>query len=167
MWVSHTITERNLFRPIDTCNLLFICRDNYLFLKRIITADGKWVVYNNVKCKKSWSKKKESAQITSEAYIHKKMVILPVRWEFKAMVFFELLPDNTTMNSEVYCHQPDTFNDSLKPKRSELINRKSVVFHQADARPHNSLDGIYYLNHHILQLWHLLIIICSALYKTF
>ncbi|GFW68549.1 histone-lysine N-methyltransferase SETMAR [Trichonephila clavipes] len=51
----------------------------------------------------------------------------------------ELLPDNTTINLEVYCHQLDKLNDALQQKRSELINRKGVVFHQDNARPHISL----------------------------
>ncbi|GFX67218.1 histone-lysine N-methyltransferase SETMAR [Trichonephila clavipes] len=50
-----------------------------------------------------------------------------------------LLPDNTTINSEVYCHQLDKLNDALQQKMSELINRKCVVFHQDNARPHTSL----------------------------
>ena len=53
--------------------------------------------------------------------------------------FFELLPDNTTINSEVYCHQLDKLNDSLQQKRPEKINRKGVVFHQYNVRPHTSL----------------------------
>ncbi|GFU01416.1 mariner Mos1 transposase [Trichonephila clavipes] len=51
----------------------------------------------------------------------------------------DLLPDNTTINSEVYCHQLEKLNDALQQKRSELINRKGVVFHQDNARPHTSL----------------------------
>ncbi|GFX68842.1 ATP-dependent DNA helicase [Trichonephila clavipes] len=42
---------------------------------------------------------------------------------------FNILPDNTTINSEVYCHQLDKLNDAFQQKRSELINRKGVVFH--------------------------------------
>ncbi|GFW22771.1 histone-lysine N-methyltransferase SETMAR [Trichonephila clavipes] len=37
------------------------------------------------------------------------------------------------------CHQLDKLNDALQQKRSELINRKGVVFHQDNARPHTSL----------------------------
>ncbi|GFV49148.1 histone-lysine N-methyltransferase SETMAR [Trichonephila clavipes] len=51
----------------------------------------------------------------------------------------DFLPDNTTINSEVYCHQLDKLNDAFQQKRSELINRKGVVFHQDNARPHTSL----------------------------
>ncbi|GFW49169.1 histone-lysine N-methyltransferase SETMAR [Trichonephila clavipes] len=57
----------------------------------------------------------------------------------KELFFFKLLPDNTTINLEVYCHQLDKLNDALQQKRSELINRKGVVFHQDKARPHTSL----------------------------
>ena len=39
----------------------------------------------------------------------------------------------------MYCHQLDKLNDSLKQKRPELINRKGVVFHQDNTRPHTSL----------------------------
>ncbi|GFW46848.1 histone-lysine N-methyltransferase SETMAR [Trichonephila clavipes] len=46
--------------------------ENYPFLKRIITGDEKWVVYNNVKRKRSWSKKDEPAQTISKADIRQK-----------------------------------------------------------------------------------------------
>jgi len=39
----------------------------------------------------------------------------------------------------MYCHQLDNLNDSFKKKRAELIKRKSVVFHQDNARPNTSL----------------------------
>ena len=139
IWVPHVLSERNLCRRIDVCDLLLKRQENDPFLKRIITGDEKWVVYNNVKRKRSWSKKDEPAQSTSKADIHQKKVMLSVWWDFKGIVFFELLPDNTTINSEVYCHQLDKLNDSLKQKRPELINRKGVVFHQDNARPHTSL----------------------------
>ena len=85
-------------------------------MKRIITGDEKWVVYNNVKRKRSWSRKDEPAQSVSKANIHQKKVMLSVWWD-----------------------QLDKLNDSLKEKRPELINRKGVVFHQDNARHHTSL----------------------------
>ncbi|GFU24600.1 histone-lysine N-methyltransferase SETMAR [Trichonephila clavipes] len=104
---------RNLCRRIDVCDSLLKRRENDPFLKRIITGDEKG----------HGAKKDEPAQTISKVDIHQK----------------KLLPDNTAINSEVNCHQLDKLNDALQQKRSELINRKGVVFHQDNARPHTSL----------------------------
>lgn len=56
-----------------------------------------------------------------------------VVWDFKGIVNFELLPENTT--SAVHCDQLEKLGDALKHKRPEFINRKMVVFHQDNARP--------------------------------
>jgi hypothetical protein len=50
----------------------------------------------------------------------------------------ELLRPNKTINSEVYCQQLERVNECLKEKRPHLVNRKGVVFHQGNARPHVS-----------------------------
>ena len=55
--------------------------------------------------------------------------MLSVWWDFKGIVSFELLPDNTTINSEDYCNQPNKISDALKNKGPEFVNRKGVVFH--------------------------------------
>ena len=53
IWVPHALTERNLCRRVDVCDLLLKRQENDPFLKRIITGDEKWIVYNNVKRKRS------------------------------------------------------------------------------------------------------------------
>ena len=65
--------------------------------------------------------------------------MLSVWWNFKVILYFELLPDNATIISEVYCNQLDKLSDALKEKRSELVNRKGIVFHQDNVRPHTGL----------------------------
>ena len=52
---------------------------------------------------------------------------------------FELLPRNQTIISNVYCQQMDKLNAAINEKRPELINRKGVIFHHDNARPHTSL----------------------------
>ncbi|XP_076764836.1 histone-lysine N-methyltransferase SETMAR-like [Xylocopa sonorina] len=158
VWVPHVLTERNLCRRVDACDSLLKRQENDPFLKRIITGDEKWVVYNNVKRKRSWSRKDEPAQSVSKANIHQK----------------KLLPDNTTINSEVYCHQLDKLNDSLKEKRPELINRKGSTRIMRDltqvwslAKNFYSLNGTYCNIHHILQIWRLPTTICSGPCKIF
>ena len=55
------------------------------------------------------------------------------------MVFFELLPKNQTINSDVYCRQLNKLNAVVKEKRPGLVNRKGVIFHYDNATPHTSL----------------------------
>ncbi|GFT93178.1 cubilin [Trichonephila clavipes] len=62
IWIPHVLTERNLCRRFDACDSLLKRHENYPFLKRIITGDNKWVLYNNFNLKRSWSKKDEPAQ---------------------------------------------------------------------------------------------------------
>ncbi|XP_046819198.1 histone-lysine N-methyltransferase SETMAR-like [Vespa crabro] len=112
IWVPHVLTERNLCRRVDVCDSLLKRHENDPFLKRIITGDEKWIVYNNVKRKRSWSKKK---------------------W-IGSKHFQSQYP-----SKKVYCHQLDKLNDAFQQKRPELINRKDVVFHQDNARPHINL----------------------------
>ena len=113
--------------------------ENYLFLKRLITGDAKWIVYNNVVCKWSWSRRDDSPQTTSKADIHQRKVMLSEQWDFEGVVFFELLPRNQTINLNVYCWQLDSLNESIIQKCPELVNCKGVVFHHDNMRPHTSL----------------------------
>ncbi|GFU80728.1 histone-lysine N-methyltransferase SETMAR [Trichonephila clavipes] len=57
----------------------------------------------------------------------------------KKMNRLKPFPKPIFTKKKVYCHQLDKLNDALQQKRSELINRKGVVFHQDNARPHKSL----------------------------
>ncbi|KAG6802281.1 Ammar1 transposase [Apis mellifera caucasica] len=69
----------------------------------------------------------------------KKKVLLSVWWDYKGIVYFELLPPNRTINSVVYIEQLTKLNNAVEEKRPELTNRKGVVFHHDNARPHTSL----------------------------
>ncbi|XP_015432529.1 PREDICTED: histone-lysine N-methyltransferase SETMAR-like [Dufourea novaeangliae] len=126
--VSHTTIVNNLKR-----------NEADPFLKRIITGDEKWVMYSNIIRKRSWSKRDEPAQSTSKAELHQKKVMLSIWWDYKGVVYFELLPRNQTINSDVYCQQLLKLDEAIKEKRPELANRKGIVFHHDNARPHTSL----------------------------
>ena len=52
---------------------------------------------------------------------------------------YELLPENQTINSKKYCSQLDQLKAALNEKHPELVNRKGIVFHQDNSRPHVSL----------------------------
>jgi len=65
--------------------------------------------------------------------------MLSVWWDYKGIVYFEILPRNQTINSDVHIEQLTKLNNAIQKKRPELINRKGVVFHHNNARPHISL----------------------------
>jgi len=65
--------------------------------------------------------------------------MLCIWWDCKGIAYYELLPQNQTINSEKYCSQLDCLKAAIDEKRPKLSNRHGVVFHQDNARPHISL----------------------------
>ena len=56
----------------------------------------------------------------------------------KGIVYYELLDENQAITSEVYCHQLNRLKEVLLEKGPSLINRKGVIMHYDNARPHIS-----------------------------
>lgn len=139
IWVPHNLSEKNLMDRISICDLLLKRNENVPFLKRMITGDEKWIVYNNVERKRSWGKRDKLPQTTPKQNIHAKKVMLCIWWDSKGVVYYELLPQNQTINSNKYCSQLDCLKAAIDEKRPELSNRNGVIFHQDNARPHVSL----------------------------
>ena len=55
IWVPHKLNEIQLTKRISICDSLLKRNKTDPFLKRIITGDETWVVYNNVVRKRSWT----------------------------------------------------------------------------------------------------------------
>ena len=81
-------------------------------------------------------------------------------WDWKGVLYYELLPENQTINSNKYCSQLAQLKATLHEKRLELVNRKGIIFHQDNARPH----GYLMTKQKLLQLvWEVLIhLLCSS-----
>ena len=60
-------------------------------------------------------------------------------WDWKGVLYYDLLLGNQTINSNKYCSQLDQLKAALDEKHPELVNRKCIIFHQDNARPHVSL----------------------------
>ena len=133
------MNEIQLTKRISICDSLLKYNETDPFLKRTTTGYEEWVVYDNVMRKRSLSKRDQPAESISKADIHQKKVMLSVWWDFKGILYFELLQSNQAINSNVYCHQLMKLDNEIKEKRSELTTRKGVIFHQDNARPHTSL----------------------------
>jgi len=48
--------EKNLMDRISICDSLYKRNEETPFLKQVVTGDEKWIIYNNVKRKRSWRK---------------------------------------------------------------------------------------------------------------
>ncbi|KAK6044040.1 transposase [Cooperia oncophora] len=49
----------------------------------------------------------------------------PVWWDYKGIVYFELLPPNRTINSDVYIEQLTKLNNAVEEKRPEIEIEKA------------------------------------------
>ena len=76
IWISHELKEIHFKKRINACDLHLKRNEFDPFLKRIITGNEKWIVYNNVVRKRSWSKRDEPPQTTSKAELHQKKIML-------------------------------------------------------------------------------------------
>ncbi|GFW77515.1 histone-lysine N-methyltransferase SETMAR [Trichonephila clavipes] len=56
VWVSHELTENNLSDCVRMCSSHLIRHNVEPFLDQLITGDEKWILYENIKRKKSYCK---------------------------------------------------------------------------------------------------------------
>ena len=89
--------------------------------------------------KRSWGKRNEPPPTTPKAGLNPNKVMLCIWWDWKGVLYYELLPENQTINSNKYCSQSDQLKAALDEKRPELVNRKCIIFHQDNARLYVSL----------------------------
>ena len=77
---------------------------------------------------------------TPKAGLHPKKVMLSICWEWKGVLYFELLPPNQTINTEVYCEEFENLKMTVQKKNCpELANQSGTVFYHNNARPRTSL----------------------------
>ena len=103
MWIAlmfgFHISEKNLLDHIYACNSLLKRNENVLFLKQVVTGDEKWILYDNVERKRSWGRRNEPPPTTPKSGLHPKKVMFCIWWDWKRVLYYELLLENQTINS--------------------------------------------------------------------
>ena len=95
VWVKLNKQKRkNLLDWISTCESLLKYNENVPFLKQIVMGNEKWILYNNVDWKLTGDKQNEPAPTTSKTGLHPKKVILCIWWDWKGVLYYELLLEN-------------------------------------------------------------------------
>ena len=136
MWVPHELTDYNREQRIFICNSLLSRYPRKEFLEQIITGDEKWVTYVNVTRKGQWLGPGQKPEPTPKGDLHPKKQMLSVWWDFQGIIHWELLPENTTVNAELYCAQLERLRQALIKKRPGP--RKIRLLHDI-AKPHTAL----------------------------
>ena len=138
IWVSHKLRGKKNLDHISACNSLLKRNKNVPFLKQIVTGDEKWILYNNVGWNRSWGKQNEPPPNSLKAGLHPKKVMC-VWWDWKGVLYYELLLESQMINSNKYCSQLDQLKAVLDEMHPVSVDRKCIIFHQDTARLHVSL----------------------------
>ena len=105
VWVPHKLSEKNLLDCISACDSLLKRNENVPFSKQIVMGYKTWILYNNVEQKRWWGRRNEPPPTTPKAGLHPKKVMLCICWDWKGVLYYELLLENQTINSNKYCSQ--------------------------------------------------------------
>ncbi|GFX70455.1 histone-lysine N-methyltransferase SETMAR [Trichonephila clavipes] len=103
VWVPHLLTLQKHDGSIFICEALTKRNETDSFLKRMVTGDEKWITCDNIVRNRSWSKSGEAAQTVAKPGLTARKVLLCIWWDWKGIIFHELLPYCQTLNSDLYC----------------------------------------------------------------
>ena len=65
-------------------------------------GNEKWILYTNVEWKRSLGKWNEPPPTTPKYSFHQENVVLCIWWDWKGVLYYDLLPENQTVNSNEY-----------------------------------------------------------------
>jgi histone-lysine N-methyltransferase SETMAR len=112
------------------------------FIKRITTCDKKLIYLNNPDLQKQWLDKGQLPVLVAKRECFEKKVLLCVCWNNEGLTYYELVPDNRTINVEVYSQQLEKMYMVLLEKYPVLVYRKRVTSARY-ARPHTAKKTLH------------------------
>ena len=80
-------------------------KSSFTFLDEFITGDEKWIIYDNVACKRQWVDKDISPQPDPNAELHDRKIMLCLWWDRRSIIHFEILNHNETVTTDLYILQ--------------------------------------------------------------
>lgn len=121
------LEAQQLARRVEICEVLLKRNEEHLFLKQIITADEKWVMWNNTVRTRSWKRPGEAPQSVPKPDSFQKKLMPCVFWNFQGIVHYEFLLRGQTITAALYCPQLEKAFEAIKKQRPGLVNRFHVV----------------------------------------
>lgn len=132
LWIPHELTGPQMQNRLNVAESLLTRHNRAPFLEQLITADDKWVSFNNPDPRHEWRAPGEKTSGTPKKDFRHKKAILSVFWSVRGIEHWELLEPGQKVNSEIYCRQLDELKQKLGRRR------KSVVFLDDNASCHTS-----------------------------
>uniref|UniRef100_A0A0K0EG06 HTH_48 domain-containing protein n=1 Tax=Strongyloides stercoralis TaxID=6248 RepID=A0A0K0EG06_STRER len=137
-WVPHELTNEQCLRRMEYSSSLLLRHKNEPFLKRIITCDEKWILYDIRKRSSQWLDRSEPPKTFSKPKLYQKKIMLTVWWNFEGLIYHHFLNPGETITAEVYCEELEEMHGKLMKLKPALINRKGPILLHDNARPHIS-----------------------------
>lgn len=152
-WVPHSLTEEVIeTRIMASRNNLLRYRRHPRLLKRTIAIDESWVgLYTQPKGDKrrSWVSVGEKRQKMVRENIRDRKRMLIMAMDFNGIAFWELLPEKSTVNSQVY----QSFLERNIPNWMRANNFQKAILAQDNARPHIARSVMGFLERKGIETW--------------
>lgn len=143
--VPHELEPKHLKARVDACQKLLSMHRSNAWLDSIITCDEKWVTFSNNALGRRWLKPGQRRGEVGRKKLTKKKVMITVWWDVFGVIYWEALPDSTTVNQHRYSRpldrvkkaydetRPKTkqiylLHDNAKPHTAELVQKKLEKF---------------------------------------
>ena len=108
VWVPHKLTEANLVQKVSICDIVAETGKQWAIFWNELLLEMKSGLFTVMWHAKDRGKRQviHHKEHPKQASIQKKW-LLSIWWDWKGVIFFELLSPNRTINSAVYCEQLD------------------------------------------------------------
>lgn len=135
-WVPYNLSDSNKSLRSSICRMHLNRHEKEPFFDCFITADEKWIMHDNTVMRKQWLSTGEPPRKICKPNIHGSKNLLCVWWNIHGVVHFEILKAGETITAQYYCDQLDRLKAAIAEKHPALLNRKNVILHHDNARPH-------------------------------
>ena len=133
------LSQKNLDDRVVICTSLLARNKIEPILNRMITGDEKWITYENIIRKRAYCKPGKPSPSISKPNLTLNKRMLCIWWDIRGPINYELLKPRKKLNSEKYCQQLDDLKTPFQEKMPEVFNRKDIILHHDNARPHAAL----------------------------
>ena len=132
-WTPHKLTDHDRGARVSICECLLLQPHRKDFLQSIITGDESWILYENNTRSAFWIPQGAEPPTQSKPNPHGQKRLLSVFWDSQGVLFWELLDNKKTVNTNVYIEQLHKLAEAVREKRRK---RLEVSLLHDNAKPH-------------------------------